>query len=100
MQDAKNKDLACLFATVNFSSVGDATAGISNSIYLGGHWKQSLGGAGPHQVFRKNGSDKNIPMLSNIFIFILRRGPKLSSCGLQLVWGPSFRDSYARERRS
>ena len=43
----------------------------------GGRWRQSLGEAGPHQVSRKKGSDKNIPMLSNIFIFILRRGPKI-----------------------
>ena len=41
----------------------------------GGRWRQSLGEAGQHQVFRKKSSDKNIPMLSNIFIFILRRGP-------------------------
>ena len=36
-----------------------------------------MGEAGPHQVFRKRGSDKNIPMLSNIVIFILRRRPKI-----------------------
>ena len=34
----------------------------------GGCWKQSLGEAGLYQVFRKKGSDKNIPMLANIFI--------------------------------
>ena len=27
------------------------------------------GEAGPHQVFHKKNSDKNIPMFSNIFIF-------------------------------
>ena len=32
--------------------------------------------SGPHQVFRKKGSDKNIPMLSNIFIFILKTRAK------------------------
>ena len=37
-----------------------------------------MGEAGPHhQIFRKKSSDKNIPMLSNILIFLLRRGPKI-----------------------
>ena len=43
----------------------------------GGRWRQSLGEAGSHEVFRKRGSDRNIPMLSNTFIFIQRRGPKI-----------------------
>ena len=41
--------------------------GISDTIYVidlklnlpGGPWRQSLGEAGPHQVFRKESSDKN-----------------------------------------
>ena len=31
-------------------------------------WTQSLGEAGPHQVFRKKGFDKYILILLNIFI--------------------------------
>ena len=43
----------------------------------GGRLRQSLGEARPHQVFSKKNSDKNIPMFSNNFIFILRRGSKI-----------------------
>ena len=44
----------------------------------GGRWRQSLGEAGPHQGFRKKCSDRNITMLLNILIFILKRGPKVA----------------------
>ena len=52
-----------------------------------GHWRQSLGEAGLHRVLYKKSSDTNIPIFSNIFMYILRRGPKitirLAAIGLQ-----------------
>ena len=53
------------------------SAGQGSQTQFTGRWRQSPGKAGPHKVFRKKGSDKNIPILSNIFIFILRSGPKM-----------------------
>ena len=37
----------------------------------GGRWRQSLGEAGPHQVFHKKSFVKKIPIFSNLFIFII-----------------------------
>ena len=56
--------------------------------------RQSLGEAGPHQVFRKRGSDKTFPMLSNIFIFILRREPKVITFETPVPKGENERPSY------
>ena len=58
--------------------LGKLRPAISNSIYLGG----GAGGRvwvrlGRIRFFREKGSDKNIPMLSNVFIFILRCRPKI-----------------------
>lgn len=67
-----------------------------------GLWRQSLGGAGPHQVLHKKSTDKNIPMFLNIFVFILRRGPKIvvpRAASLRplhfnmFVWFPGYRKS-------
>ena len=50
---------------------GSQTRFIRGSLEAASWWD------GPHQVFRKKGSDKNTPMFSNIFISILRRGPTI-----------------------
>ena len=72
-----------LYSSIIFKHLNDVCIYIRdlNLDLPGGRWRQSLGEAGLHQVFLKKGSDKIIPVLSNVFIFILRRG---SSCGPQV----------------